>query len=92
VENRLLTYLRWALAVLTATVIAWISLIFAFALWITLVLTNLARMLYLHWWRAKGQGEGPNVIEAEYEILDEPRDRSRSRGSTRHRHDKGTSR
>lgn len=91
-ENRLLTYLRWSLAILTAIVIAWISLIFAFALWIMLALTNLARMLYLHWWRAKGQGERGNVIEAEYEILDEPRDPSRSRGSTRRRHDRETSR
>lgn len=83
-ENRPLTYLKWSLAIVTATVIACASLIFAFTLWIAVALANLTKPFYLYPRHAKGQGNGPNVIEGEYEILEESQHApgSRSQGST----------
>ena len=92
-ENKPLTYLKWSLAIVTATVIAFASLIFAFTLWIAFALANVTRLFDLYSGRAKGQGNGFSVIEGEYEILEESQHvpRSRSQELTADQQDKGAS-
>lgn len=89
-ENTLLIYLRRSLALMTAMIIASASLIFAFILWIAFLLTSLTKWPYLRNSRAKAPNKGPNVIEGEYEVLDEAQDARCSQGPTRSQQDKRT--
>jgi hypothetical protein len=91
-ENRLLIYLRRSLALMAAMIIASASLIFAFILWMAFLLTSLTKWPYLRSSHAKAPDKGPNVIEGEYEVLDEAQDARFSRSPTRSQQDKGTHR
>jgi hypothetical protein len=90
VEHRLSIYLRRLLALMMAMIIASASLIFAFILWIAFLLTSFTKWPYLRSSRAKAPDKGPNVIEGEYEVLDEPQDARFSQDPTRSQQDKGT--
>jgi hypothetical protein len=88
-QNRLSIYLRRLLVLMMAMIIASTSLIFAFILWIAFLLTSLTKRPYLRSSRAKAPDKGPNVIEGEYEVLDETQDARFSQGPTRSQQDKG---
>lgn len=76
---------------MTATVIASASLIIAFALWIVFLLTNSTKFR-LHREAAKAARKRLDVIEGEYEVIDETRGAPYSQGRTCGQQDEGTSR
>jgi hypothetical protein len=90
VQNSLSVYLKRSLALVATMIMVSVSLIFAFILWIAFLLTSLAKWPYLRSSRAKAPDQGPNVIEGEYEVLDEAQDARFSHGPTRSQQDKGT--
>lgn len=89
-EKRLSIYRRRSLALMMAMIIASALLIFAFILWIAFMMASVAKWPYLRSSRAKAPDKGPNVIEGEYEVLDETQDARFSQRPTRSRQNKRT--
>ena len=89
-QNSLSVYLKRSLALVATIIVVSASLIFAFILWIAFLLTSLTKWPYRRSSRAKAPDKRPNVIEGEYEVLDETQDARFSQGPTRSQQDKGT--
>ena len=89
-QNSLSVYLKRSLVLVATIIMVSASLIFASILWIVFLLTSLTKWPYLRSSRAKAPDKGPNVIEGEFEVLDEAEDARCSQGPTRSRQDKRT--
>jgi hypothetical protein len=91
-ENSVLTYLKQSLAIVVTALIGFTTLILVFTLSIVFLLMNLSKLPYIYSWRARERGNARNVLEGEYEVLDEARNALCSPGSRHGQQHEKTSR